>query len=1089
MKNADQFIDELERQELVPEEITRRLRRKASSASGGLSAQSVAKYLVKKEFITAEVAGKLLVAITKDDRIERSEKTPTLDKGPDPAEKPELSEPLATDPLEQAAAEADSGGVSVAEEAGKYGSRRHKHLKKAKGNEFDSPLMLIGGCALALLLLVGGGLFYLLSTESGDELLNNAESSFQSQSYSQSIAEFERFIKDFPTHGGFSKAKVMLAVARLRQAVETNGDFELSLGVAEEVIPTIEDEPEFGIAQGDLASLLPRIAKGLAEKAEFASESETPEDAGPLVEKTQAALTFVGNTKYVPKSLRDDADLAVIREILARIERREESRKDLVETIAGMSKATDGGDPREAYVLHTSLLKKRQELRSDEKLLEALTTALNSEQGSIRYVQESTTAATDDRESGVLTTVASATQRVEGTAKAEGVFVTIQGGVAYGLDARQGKLLWRRPVGVGTKVVQPVYVDNDILLVDHRYNELLRLSGTNGTLQWRIELGDAINAPVLSKDQILATVESGRLFVIDPSSGAQQGYINFAQSLRGAPCVDTRSKRIYLAGEHSSLYTINSNTFECLGVTYVGHSPGSIQTQPLLITSKLVLVENTGLESSVIRVHRLDESGIADEQIALERLEGVCYTKPQALGRRLFVATDAGEARLYEFTVDSGSDPMSLLALRPAGRQERGPRYLSANRLGLWIADQGIGRFVPSIANKRLVSQQIGNPCPADSFAGPLVENGQTLLHTRRRMNVPGLFVAATDTKSGKIIWETHLGIQPAGLPFVSNEPRGVFVADMLGSHRVLTRENISSKVSNDSNPIIATKAFDQLTPLGSGQFVFTGLDRADYQIVSADSQVPNKDDLFGPLASEVTTIGESWLAPLLIGQIHCFDNQGNPSAAPFQPPLSPGQEIRWLPLGTGQVEGQNMIVAATQDGELFALELTQGGSPELAMRSTATVGDFPVSRGAIAGGHGLFILKSGKIGLFGLPELTEPKLVDPESRVVWGPFAVGDLAIMATESSELIAVDPTQSSIAWRVPLESGMPVGKPLLESDTLTLVTEGGQCLSFAPASGELQGSTSLGELPGSGPSPYGDRLLIYANDSTLLVIKRP
>ena len=59
MQNADEFIDKIAELELVPDSVIRRLRKKNSSSSGGLSAQSIAKYLVKNGFLSSAQAGDL----------------------------------------------------------------------------------------------------------------------------------------------------------------------------------------------------------------------------------------------------------------------------------------------------------------------------------------------------------------------------------------------------------------------------------------------------------------------------------------------------------------------------------------------------------------------------------------------------------------------------------------------------------------------------------------------------------------------------------------------------------------------------------------------------------------------------------------------------------------------------------------------------------------------------------------------------------------------------------------------------------------------------------------------------------------------
>lgn len=1088
MRKADELINEVSSLELAPVEIIRRLRKKVSAASGGLSAESVAKYLIKQGYLTEEKSAELLATIN-----ERRQETKTKWTGMGPSEGGKaapaqtLDQPLSDDQAREIDAQAATPAENI--EAGKYGSRRHKHLKKAKGNEFDSPLMLIGGCVLALLVLVGGGLAYLLNSESGDEILSSAESAFQTQSYSQAIAQYEQFVEGYSSHADWSKAKVMLAVARLRQAIETNRDYEYGLEVALEEAPRIEDEPEFNLAQADLASLLPKIAMGLAEAAESESLGDTPEAADPLVEKTEQALTLVGNTKYVPTSLRYDEDLAVIREILSRIERRASSRKELDQALQAMREATAAADPSEAYRVHAELLMNRQELRENQQLREALTSAAEAERESIEFVPGGEEAAQEERPSGVLTTVAVATQVQQGDTGLGGTYCTVHGGVAYGVDAGTGILRWRRSVGVGGRKIDPVYVGDGILLIDHRHDDLIRVDSETGALVWRTHLDAMANQPVLHAESTLVATESGRLLVIDTATGATQGRVEFAQPLRAAPCVSQDGRRIYLVGEHSSIYTLSGQSYTCLGVLYSGHDPGAVQAPIELIAEKAVVLENIGMETCQMRVFSLDDERSLATEVGSDRVDGVCDAPAVSYGRRLLVASDTGETKLFEFSVDEGTEPFVVLASRPAGRQSRGPRYLAANDSGIWIADQGIGRFIPSVADNRLAPQRIENPYADDRFTGKLETRESTLFHTRRPSNRSGLYVAATDTESGRVVWETRVADSSLGTPYVSQEMGGVVVANRKGQWRLLGREAIRDKVSNETTGADPASEYGLFLRLGGEAMLFGNEGSEEYLLASSRGDNALRSRLAGPLACQPTPYEANWLAPLELGQVHYLNQQGEPVGAPFQPSLTPGSKTVWLPIGVSVDNTHTFAAAATAAGDVYCLEISRGDSPSIDLRASMILEDLPVSRVAVIGGHAAMVLESGVVALIALPDAGEPILVHPDMKATWGPFPAGEKFVIADESGVVVAVSPEDAAVAWRCELSCGAPVGVPLITENSLTLVGSEGACVRIDLASGERLGEVDLGEFPTSGPTAYGERLLIYANDSTLLVTKRP
>src|SRR5690606_23153410 len=103
-----------------------------------------------------------------------------------------------------------------------------------------------------------------------------------------------------------------------------------------------EDEEKFTLAQGELSALLPKIATGLAQEAEQASEPSQVEEKVALVEE---ALVLCNNTKYIPKSSRGP-EIEEVRATLARINRRQQSLENLRTTLARMEEANAAGDTR-----------------------------------------------------------------------------------------------------------------------------------------------------------------------------------------------------------------------------------------------------------------------------------------------------------------------------------------------------------------------------------------------------------------------------------------------------------------------------------------------------------------------------------------------------------------------------------------------------------------------------------------------------------------------------------------------------------------------------------------------------------------------
>ena len=272
--------------------------------------------------------------------------------------------------------------------------KKRSHRGRRKKNEWDSPLLLIGGGSLIALLV--GGLFiaYLLNREDADKILEQAATYFDGGSYTQAIAQYEKFVTHFPNHSQVSAAKVHLGIARLWKATQNSRQYEKALATARQVLENIEEEAEFGLAQEDLASLLPAIATGLAANAE---QSTDPKNTDRLVERAKSALSLCTNTKYIAKTYRDENTLQEVQAALGRVERRRMQDVDLQQALLQIDQTIAANETTEAYAIHKQLLDKHPSLLGNESLSAKVLEITQSEQKVVRYVPEQVAAMTTEQ--------------------------------------------------------------------------------------------------------------------------------------------------------------------------------------------------------------------------------------------------------------------------------------------------------------------------------------------------------------------------------------------------------------------------------------------------------------------------------------------------------------------------------------------------------------------------------------------------------------------------------------------------------------------------------------------------------------------
>ncbi|MEO0531034.1 MAG: PQQ-binding-like beta-propeller repeat protein, partial [Planctomycetota bacterium] len=858
-------------------------------------------------------------------------------------------------------------------------------------------------------------------------------------------------------------------------------------------IPQIEDEPAFAESRGEFASLLPRIARGLAEEADtLSAESGTNDRVSKLVASASEALTLVNNTKYVPKSLRDDADLAVIRELLERVDRRREAVADLEETLAKIDTALSGGDVSQAYAAQTALLRRRPELRDDPRLAEKLSAAVEAERQVVTFVADEAAAETDERPGPLA--LALANPRRTGTVEANGVFTTTFGGVLYAVKASDGTLLWRQPVGTRLADVPAVPIDGDLLVVDHRYGELRRVNSASGALVWRVPLDGTGNAsklltPVVAGRTVLVASESGRLWSLDATSGKRRGYANFAQPLRSPPAVDESRGKVHVAGEQSSLYTLDSKTLDCVAVRFTGHAAGSVPVAPLAIGGRVITLENTGAETAQFRLYATDDDGLISNQLRDWRLEGIVSTPPTVSGRRVLVTTDSGAVYLFEVTATTDGQPLILIASRaPLSGSTRARRAVEA-RGDVWIAGEGLRRTAASLADSQLVSRDLPNPCDGDLFFGSFVTRGEAVLHTRRREGRPGATLAASNSRSGKLVWETDIAVPPLGPPAVSARPRGLVATNLVGQTHLLGGRAINARVS----PKPATtprreQQYDGVLRLDDGIAIASVTGRADWTVMRAGSEARTVS-LPGELACLPERLGDAIVTPLRVGQVHLLEAAGSQSALPFQPSVAAGQSIDWTPPAAETVGGEPLIVLSDGLENVYCLSLKQGDSPALIQRGIHTLaGARPRSRAAIVGRSGAIGLEGGRLAVYDLPDMATPRFVKVGGDLVWGPYPAGDVLLTATVDRP-VAIGPDNASIAWEADLANGLPVGAPLVEGGDLVIVTANGYLATRSLSDGSTGDAIDLGQRAASGATAYGSRLLVSAADGAVLVINKP
>ncbi|TWT35648.1 outer membrane biogenesis protein BamB [Posidoniimonas corsicana] len=1096
--DTERLLKELAKRDVVSRSVLKKLEQKLADKSDVPSPRAVAKFLVDKGHLTAAQAKRALKAILtpeesailESQRLDDDDDSAAAASGGLP-DLPSLSGVgmsaygddgggLTGGGLTETITDGDSGDK-------KSKSKKKKGKKKAKGqNEWDSPLILIGTGGLVLMLLIGGAILYLLGYESAEERFKNAQEAYDQGSYPQAIADFEEYLEKHPNGEDAPLARVRLGTARIRLVTDVKRDFEDALQVAKEETDIIEDQEAYKEAQAELAALLPEIAEQLSQEADQAT---TIDQMQKYVGLTEQALVLCQNAKLIPGNLRDKGQLNAVREVLDRIRLRQTALESLESTLGAMSQATADGDPKQAYAAHTAFIKQYPQLAQDERVVEAVAAAAEAEESLVKLVQEPQAGLDAEAESPVIAELAVATPRVEAAAPATGVAVLRLAGGLYGVSAADGALLWRRYVGAAPNLGAPLRIGDDVVAVDSRRQELVRLRAADGELVWRTPLGDDLSQPALVEGRLLTPGASGKLFVVDAESGDSAGYVQFAQPLRTPPAYDAENQAIYLAGDHSSLYSLSAKDLSCLGVFYLGHAKGSIATAPIALQGRVLVLENDGAETSTLHVLGVDERRSIDRRLQTQRISGLVTEPPITFARRVAVATDTGHVDVFEVSAEDDAQPIVLLASRQPTRMRRGPRYAGVHDGELWLAEVGLFRYSISPSGNRLPVRDVADPFRRDTFVSPLIIQDGALIHARKRPGRPGVSIGATDLRSGKSYWETDLAAPPAGAPVSRAGSNGLLHATAAGSvfriDSAPARFAVATPAKSDATD--AAPVFELASGQSDGSAVYW--DATDGRAAHAGRNGSPSYALPGQVACEPAAIGAGWVVPLAMGQVHCLSGEtGQPLAAPYQPILKPGERVHWQTPG---VDGRRIVIA--DDRSITALELVDDGAARLEEihRVEAAGPDAAQGRIAVAGGLAFVPRANGRVTALATDSLEEAGVVDPGAAVLWGPYAVDDQSVLvATAGDELLcirATDPSQP--AWRTTVTASDLVGAPAASDGAAILATRSGSLTRLSLADGASTGGLDVGQRLAAGPALFGGDVALATPDGALVIVPQP
>ena len=1112
---AKDLIDRLERLGLLDQEIIEALRQQLDQAGARVTPEAVAKLLVDNGQLTSFQASKLIGELRSSQyedeggvMVEEDSLTDgvveIVEEADNVAEAEIDAFPVEVEAIEVEAVPVEmvpgDGGLmeAVAMGDGTVPERPQSRRRKPDPQKSTWDSFKIYGYLgiIALLLLLGGGLWFILGRENADAVIQNANEAYDQQAYEAAQTRYIGFLDSFDQeHEYASLARTRIVMTQLYKAATFKQKPQEAVEKAKELLPTIKDEEGMNEERTNLAQLLVDIADNITTQAGKATETTKKEKLLNTLDDHQVLLD---NPQYMSSTARVTlaSQIAAIQEARERVQRDINRNKRLDATEIAMKGFLEERKTKDAYDARTELLRDFPELYDHERLTMLIEQASEIQQTLVRQSNQEpeVTSAIPPKDSAISIVLTSLRGEEAPDLRGETLYLRA-GGSVLAFDGMTGELKWRKFVGYA-KDLPPVGVEEGlgVLLSDSAALEVIRCDAESGKKLWRSRVGETFHKPVAAKNAVFVTTDSGKLISLQTDSGEPNWATEIPQPLEVGPGVDSRTRLLYQAGNHSNLYLLNGRDGSCSESYYIGHNEGTIAVPPVPLFGHLFVIENAGSDYAIVHILRIDEDGknvrVAQDQI---RVIGNVHVPPIVQNRRLIVLTDLGEVKVFDVDPNAEGSQVSVVARLPPFYDRPTATQMAVSGTSMWISGMRIGRYQLQINTGRVV--RTWSKHELDQFIGQPFTGDDTLIHSRILRDTSAIRVTATDQKTGDEIWRTDVGVpiamlQPAqgGVIHAITTQGALFEID----RKAITSGSTKPPLEDISDRNVAIRFTDPvsleknrvalLDAAGGESFLIYDPNRPKEKLREISMRLPS-----GKPSGHMAYAGKGLFMPLDNGRAMLLNWQtGAVLAAPFQPASDPATKVMWTT--PAQVaDDPDQIVMANNRKKLYRLRVNEQIS-ELASEDITSEFLGPAART----GSTYFATASGPATdqLVGheMNSLDQKFSKTLPGRVLWGPIAGPANCLLQTDDGKLRAFDEDGNEV-FTTSLPPGKPTGKPILANGQLIVAGQSGWFVAIDPSSGALIGQDDLGQPISATPIPIKNRLLIPGAEGVIYVAEIP
>jgi len=1078
-----ELLDQLESLGAIDEKTLRKLRAQVDNPERSVKTSAVLGYLVKKEKLTEDQAKQLMRGEipqfdrqASDEVVVEVEEIEVVEPVVEPAEVPQavpMAVPIETAPEPPAAPEitvdtAEPAGLGSPESMDQWGSTEAEADqssdkkgfvgKKNTRDQWTSRWPFIGFGILGFLAIIGFTLFVALTNMQPEAEFKAANDKYNEGNFATARKLFADFLENFPNHDKYSQEARAKEMHSLLAETYENENWKETLNRTFNKLPPFANskDEDYASYRTDICLI---IARSLAELSTGTLKDETVQGmTDNLARISELKKALIDAPAVFPSSerKRNAKSLEIIDNNIRTLSYNIQKEKDYSEALVTIRELGDSGKTNEALELFVNLTRQYGDLAVRDELRSVVTKVSKQESALVQQIDFPLTTVKEFEATAVEQSMVLGSFYGEPDEGLRGEIVpTLVDGSIYGIDAGGGEILWRIFVGIETGI-HPITMDGEsVLISDLSKQQVLKVRLTDGALIWRSSIGETFFEPAFKNDKLFITTATGKILRLNPATGELVVACQLPQKANTGALISEQHPLIYQTGFHSNLYVLSTEDLTCTEVQYLGHFEGSIGVPPLLYNGYVVLLINGGNNSN-LNVLRVGDTGSNLELVQV--IDGVTngpVTEPiRRFTKWLLIASENGEMVVLEYNQGDEASPVTRYAKETFKTKRGQPAFFATTGSEIWVTStvasyykvRNLGQFdLRSIVNE------------ADDYVAPCKELSGRLFHVRKRANSGMVSVSLVNSKSlDQPIWRNDFAGAVAG-PVIDVDGQVMAVSSQGDVFRIDKSGYVSASAQVGALDLPNSLRLSETLSVGDFYAVMGGIGSKEYITFDKQGELKTRT-LFPPTdnpACVPIAVGNYLIVANQNGQVAAVrPDRGELAGEPFQPPVAPGEVVRWIrPI---KLSDEKIAIATQSSGKgpstLYILDVEAG-------RSIRSAGEL-ASAGSYVGGLShqgttVFAAERTDAGdfLVTVDAASMQKNKAPvDGKIVGGPWAVADGVLVRLDSDQLAYFSGSDLTERWKRPLANEQFAAAPQIFNDQLALMFKRGLVMFLNPQTGE-------------------------------------